>query len=61
MDETVPAVEEPNVWVVECRNRYKCPKCNRGRNTDTQLGWEYCPFCGSRNVFKESKLIKTEE
>ena len=39
MDEKVPAVEEPNVWVVECRNRYKCPKCNRGRNTDTQLGW----------------------
>ena len=35
-------------WVQECKNRYKCSKCGHGRNTDTQIGWNYCPNCGAK-------------
>ena len=37
-------------WVKECKNRYKCSNCNTGRNTDTQLGWNFCPTCGTKMV-----------
>lgn len=34
-------------WVMECKNRYKCSSCNVSRNTETQIGWNFCPHCGS--------------
>lgn len=35
-------------WEVECRNRSKCSNCGLGRNTETQIGWNYCPNCGAK-------------
>lgn len=35
-------------WVAECKNRYRCSICGFGRNTDTQLGWNFCPNCGAK-------------
>ena len=46
---TVDAVEVVHAqWEVECRDRKKCSNCGHGRNTETQLGWNYCPNCGAR-------------
>ena len=46
---TVDAVEVVHGrWEVECKNRRKCSNCGFGRNTDTQIGWNYCPNCGAR-------------
>ena len=46
---TVEAVEvKHGEWTVECKNRLKCSNCGFGRNTDTQLGWNYCPNCGAK-------------
>lgn len=36
-------------WEIECKNRRRCSHCGFGRNTETQLGWNYCPNCGSQN------------
>ena len=35
-------------WVVECLNRKRCPACGHSRNTETQLGWNFCPNCGAK-------------
>jgi predicted RNA-binding Zn-ribbon protein involved in translation (DUF1610 family) len=34
-------------WEVECKNRLRCSNCGAGRNTDTQIEWNYCPRCGA--------------
>lgn len=47
------ADRKPRPWNVECKNRLKCPACGLGRNTDTQLGWNYCPECGEPLFIKE--------
>ena len=64
MDEntTVVTEQEENVgeWLVVCRNRFKCSKCNKGRNSDIQRGWNFCPFCGNRNVFKDTRYAHIE-
>lgn len=45
---TVDAVEVVHAqWKVECKNRHKCSNCGFGRNTDTQMGWNFCPQCGA--------------
>ena len=45
----VDAVEVVHAqWKTECKNRHKCSNCGFGRNTDTQLGWNYCPNCGAK-------------
>ena len=44
-----PAVEVvPGLWESECRNRYKCSNCGFGRNTEVQIGWNFCPNCGAK-------------
>ncbi len=35
-------------WLIECQNRCRCSRCGFGRNTDTQIGWNYCPNCGAK-------------
>ena len=46
---TVDAVEVVHgYWIVECINRRRCSNCGFGRNTDTQIGWNYCPNCGAK-------------
>lgn len=64
MDENNKSVveqeEDVGEWVAECRNRFKCSKCNRSRNSDIQLGWNYCPFCGNKNVFKDARYAHIE-
>ena len=35
-------------WKVECKDRKKCSICGFGRNTETQMGWNFCPNCGAR-------------
>ena len=35
-------------WIQECKNRRRCSNCQHGRNTDTQIGWNYCPNCGAK-------------
>ena len=46
---TVDAVEVVHAkWKVECKDRLKCSNCGFGRNTETQLGWNYCPRCGAK-------------
>ena len=48
--DTVDAVEViRGTWEIECKNRRRCSHCGFGRNTETQLGWNYCPNCGSDN------------
>ena len=48
-EDTVDAAEVVHSrWEVECRNRKKCSNCGFSRNTDTQLGWNYCPNCGAK-------------
>ena len=35
-------------WIRECKNRLKCGNCNKGRNTDVERYWNYCPNCGAK-------------
>lgn len=42
-------------WEIECRNRVKCPNCGFGRNTDTQMGWNFCPNCGESMVMDNER------
>lgn len=45
---TVDAVEVIHGhWVPECKNRLRCSHCGFGRNTEVQIGWNYCPNCGA--------------
>lgn len=39
-------------WIVECKNSYRCSNCFKSRNSDVQRGWDFCPFCGSKNKFR---------
>ena len=33
-------------WEIVCKNVRRCSNCKQSRNTDYQIGWYSCPFCG---------------
>ena len=35
------------MWIRECKNRLKCPCCNKGVNTDLSVGFKFCSYCGA--------------
>lgn len=37
-------------WVLDAKNHAYCSQCLYGRNIETQIGWNYCPNCGSKNI-----------
>ena len=41
-------------WIKECQNRCRCSRCGLGRNTETQLGWNFCPNCGAKMEANEN-------
>lgn len=37
-------------WILDAKNHAYCSQCLYGRNIETQIGWNYCPNCGSKNI-----------
>ena len=37
-------------WVLDAKNHAYCSQCLYVRNIETQIGWNYCPNCGSKNI-----------
>ena len=46
--DVVPVVH--GEWVLDAKNHAYCSQCLYGRNIETQIGWNYCPNCGSKNI-----------
>ena len=34
-------------WVGDRKDHCHCSLCDHGRNTRTQIGWNFCPNCGA--------------
>lgn len=50
--EDAPTVDAAPVvhgrWVMDGRDHCHCSECKNGRNIKTQIGWNYCPNCGTK-------------
>ncbi len=40
-------------WVLDAKNHAYCSQCLYGRNIETQIGWNYCPNCGSKMILED--------
>lgn len=40
-------------WVLDAKNHAYCSQCLYGRNIETQVGWNYCPNCGSKMILED--------
>lgn len=50
----VEPVRPTGHWEIDDgRNHCHCTNCFFGRNIRTQIGWDYCPSCGSKMDLEE--------
>lgn len=38
----------------DAKNHCSCSQCLYGRNTESQIGWNYCPYCGAKMDLEEN-------